>query len=268
MTNYDYQFRSYYAKSNKMPKAAVVMRKNIDGALIDEINTHPEQVVVVVGDIVLVSLYCNLKKEDGGDYELAYDLKRLEEVIYKYQNRRIVIMMDSNSRKSLWGDAKTNHRGELMAKFIVEHELQLLNDNEAVLKFKSHFEKNGKIIFKLSYIDLSLIKNIDSNCIKWTKFDDLISSDHSMLLITINNKFKIENIEDRIIIDYNKTNFKLFLDSFNNLKPKNFNMKFEKFFINFNKSLDKSFKNYVKLLPVKYYKDVLWFNVYVLCVIK
>lgn len=129
ITSFGTEFRVIYHMSRNIPKASIALRKNINNYLVDEELTDENKVIVILGELVVVSMYFNLHEENAQIRELQKDLTELKKVIVKYRRRKLMILSDTNCRNTLWGDKNTFARGECLHEFIIENEIDWLNDN-------------------------------------------------------------------------------------------------------------------------------------------
>lgn len=91
---------------------------------------------------------------------------------------------DFNAKNPVWGGKKLDDRGETLGDYILENDLNPINDPESLPSFTS---SNGK-----SWIDITLATNNLIGKIKsWEVLDEISASDHNYIRIDLSNK--IEN---------------------------------------------------------------------------
>lgn len=187
------EYNVFYHKSTEFPKSAILIRRNMN-ALFDDVSSNANCTVVTLNSFVIISMYFNLVENDGLSRDIEADLDKLADIIKKYNNKKLIIMIDSNSRHTFWGDRLINDRGAKLCDFILGNNLVILNDRSSGPTFHSYGKFNNELILKNSFIDLSIISN---NCneyvFKWYKYESVCNSDHSTLVIDIeslNNPFR------------------------------------------------------------------------------
>lgn len=265
INSYGPEFKLVYLSGKKVPKAAIAIRNNVN-YLVDEEITNEYMAVVNVKGLIIVSMYFNWFEEDGEFRDIEKDLSQLKSVIEKYNKYKLIILSDTNCRNRLWGDKETNVRGERLFEFILDHELNWLNDPEQGPTYRMMAkEKNNKqATLRSSYIDLSIInKNLSQIMFNWIKLDYLTSSDHSAIQIEFNN-FK-EIIKGNIIInrsiDYKRSNWRGFMSTYNKLKPSEFRTsKFESDIKKFCEAIKTSSDKYLIYKRKKYYNNLPYYN--------
>ena len=181
------EFRLIHSKTSRPPKAAIAIRTNIEKYLVDHDLTDENKAVVVLGDRLFVSMYFNIYEEDQSLKDIQKDLNELQKVVNKYRHMPMMILCDSNSRCTEWGDRVTLQRGALLHEFLIENELDWLNDPDQGPTYMMHAKEQNsdEITERTSYVDLSLInKLVDPNRFEWKKLDKLTASDHSGILIS------------------------------------------------------------------------------------
>lgn len=141
----------------------------------------------------------------------------------KYQNKRIIICTDSNCRNTLWGDKITNQRGEKLEYFINFYNLNILNnadDGPTFIK-RVQSKKTNQNTIRTSNIDLTLSNFVENRSkLIWKFSNHLSNSEHRPIQIEIQIKSRLKyNYEEIKKINYNKSNWNLFLKIYNESKP-------------------------------------------------
>lgn len=85
-------------------------------------------VIVRMGDIILVS--CYITPNCAWRAYVEY-LERIRDTLEEFSGLRILIGGDFNARSTVWGDRRTNGRGELMLDIMSELDLRVLNVGNA-----------------------------------------------------------------------------------------------------------------------------------------
>lgn len=209
-------------KSNEMSKAAIVIRKNVSKYMVDVECTNDNMVVVVFDEMVVVSCYCNLVNEDKRVREIEMDLELWQTIVDKYANKKLMILSDTNARHNVWGDSKTNLRGTVLYDFILENNLDILNNPALGPTFRSYLIKNDTYIPKESYIDLSIINcKLLKDDFAWYKLDNFTNSDHSSIVISTMVSGVYTQSMQRRTIDFKGSNWTEFIESYKRMRPVN-----------------------------------------------
>ena len=113
-----------------------------------------------------------------------------------------IIMMDSNSHHPSWGSENTDNKGNLIADWIEENSLILLNTGEP-----TYMSSGGS----LTHIDLTICTPDLATDLDWTPHYDLYNSDHFPIMIGTTETETINNDAPKWNID--KADWKLFTDN-------------------------------------------------------
>ena len=141
-----------------------------------------------------------------------FTVKDLENLV-KQLPTPFIITGDFNSHNKLWFDKKTDKSGEIIEKFLIENNINLLDGPGQTFR-RGSFE---------SHIDLTLISPELHTEFSWSLHDDLCSSDHIPIIISPKNKvFEPPSPRwnlNRANWDFYKTraNFDVPIDSFSNI---------------------------------------------------
>jgi hypothetical protein len=258
------KFNIIQANSTRPIKAAIAIRKNITTYLIDEECTNEDIVVVMFDKFVMVSMYFNLVNVDGQKRDIKQDLVALEHIVSKYKNMKLIILTDTNSRNIVWGDCRTNERGDVLNDFILYNELTCLNDGSQGPTFKSYMIKNDQFILKQSYIDLTLCnRNFMNYSVEWLNLDHFTNSDHNSILICFKYE-KNDVINTRKTIDFKKSNWEQFIEFFNANRPTindvDNNESLDFYIDKFNKTIELASKKFLKYRKQNIYSSYPWYN--------
>ena len=90
-----------------------------------------------------------------------------------------LLCTDANSKHAVWGSSHTDRRGRIWMDVITQHALRVLNDGQATRIDESTGDE--------SHIDLSLTSSDIAPYMDWNTDNDLHSSDHFPIHITMNN---------------------------------------------------------------------------------
>ena len=93
-----------------------------------------------------------------------------------------ILSGDFNSHNEIWFDKKTDTRGKIVEKFILENNLCLLDEN--------HFTFNRGD--SQTHIDLTLVSPEIFVDFVWSTYNDQCSSDHVPIIIKTKDKFNLE----------------------------------------------------------------------------
>ena len=104
----------------------------------------------------------------------AFPYNELSQLIDQLE-QPFLILGDVNAHDPLWGDQRTDQRGKLLARLILEKDLVILNHQEPTY----HRLHDNSV----SIIDLALTKGRQASTYTWNKIDDLHGSDHFPIMI-------------------------------------------------------------------------------------
>lgn len=229
-TNYKMLFKS----KGTRPKTAIAIKKHLNYLIDDELSDE-NHLIILLDNIVIVNSYLNLKDKISSaspllsltttiDRDIDKDLIQLNKVIDKFKDRFIIITTDSNSRHTLWGDKISNNRGNDLLEFILQNKLNIINiENPNITFTKQVIEQNSNSFsIRTSAIDLTLTNHLNNYQVKdWSIEDDVIDTDHKLIKFKIKFREREKIIfDDKIIIDYEKSDLNKFNQIFNYNKPK------------------------------------------------
>lgn len=113
----------------------------------------------------------------------------------KNNNMELIIGCDANAHNTVWGETYNDIRGESIVEFIVDNNLQLINEGSA----PTWQDRDSSSIIDLTLATTNLQRNIG----KWKVIDEETHSDHNMITFDIGTE-KTGNIMKRNI---RKSNF-------------------------------------------------------------
>lgn len=226
-----------YSVDNLRSRAAVLVKKGIRFSTDEELSNR-FFVIVHLDKLVVISCYLEPSiisiDKKRSEKPIGPDLDYLQQILNKYKNQPTIILTDSNAKHLVWGNKETSDRGELMYDLILMNNLTLLNDKSLGPTFKKRVQEQNSIIrsTRSSYIDLSLINDKVKRDCKWSLLENIIDTEHLTIEIKIKaSKTTIQHVKK---INYKRTNWKRFIETFNEERPKSFtdndpNLVIEKF---------------------------------------
>lgn len=113
-----------------------------------------------------------------------------------------IVMGDFNAHNLLWGSAQSDCRGRVIEKVILESNISLLNTGQ-----HTHLSYSYKTF---SCIDLTLVSPILINYFDWHVEEDLYSSDHFPIILSLSHNNSNVNNTRRIKWDVKKGNWDLY----------------------------------------------------------
>ena len=149
------------------------------------IKNTPFQAIAILAYLHKRVTICNIYIHPQQNFTQA-DLKKLTDQLPK----PFILTGDFNSHNSLWHDYKTDTRGETLENFILDNDLNILDEDEHT------FEqiRTDNSIYK-SHIDLTLITPDLQPDLDWTTCDDDNGgSDHFPIKIDINKSFNFNTL--------------------------------------------------------------------------
>ena len=172
--------KANHLSSPLRPKAACLIRNNVTNYLFDQEISNVNMAVVAFDSVVLVSLYSNAKRPDKSDRPMTDDLRSIDIVLKKYQNKPIAILMDSNCHHATFGGNRCDKRGEELIDYLQEKELICLNQPE-----QGHtYEKTVNNKTQKTFIDLTVAnKKFGDRLHSWTIEREAMSTEHAAILI-------------------------------------------------------------------------------------
>ena len=180
-------------------KSTIAIKPNLKHLLDDEL-TDENHVIVVINEDVFVSSYFNLEEADG-KRKVESDLNLIQRVIDKYHTKSIFLFSDSNSRNEIWGDKITNSRGHILYEFILQNQLQIMNDTTAGPTYVKYANER----LNTSNIDLTLINQRASRYkIEWTMSERQLNTEHQLISVVIEKPTRIKYTYQQI----KKVNYK------------------------------------------------------------
>lgn len=156
------------------PRAAIILKDN----LLISTKTKSRDIVTVQLEIEeeyleVTSVYCPPSQD------LSINLAELELDLQLAGSRKKIILGDFNAKSSTWGQRNLDVRGEELMEFCGVHDLLIINDPHSIPTYSSTIGE--------SWIDLTLLKNIDQTFISnWDIIDAISGSDHNLMVFEYN----------------------------------------------------------------------------------
>lgn len=200
------------------PKALIAIDKKLKAQEIKEFTSQNIATAITSQkkvNYIFLSLYLNLKEEDGSDREIENDLEIIQKLItrFKKTNNRIIICTDSNCRAVEWGDNLTTKRAMKLIDLLNVNNLVVQNLAEKGPTFEKKIHARDKT--RCSYIDLTITDQYtDQEIIEWNMFDE-INTEHKQILIKIDNTETIEYNYQIERYDLKKIDWTIFENEFN-----------------------------------------------------
>ena len=208
-------YRLISKSTRSRSKAAIAVKSNMK-YLLDDNYSDENHVTVVINEDVYVSSYLNLEDQNN-KREIENDLNLIQGILDKYNDKSIFIFTDSNSRHQVWGDRTTNKRGEILFEFVLQNNLEILNDPLAGPTYIKY--ANDRI--NSSNIDLTLVnQKAFQHKIKWSFDNRKFNTEHLPITIMIQKNNRIEyHYEQTKKINYRDTDWGEFMNVFRQLRP-------------------------------------------------
>lgn len=169
-------YKSYYRNvdSTTVAKGGVItyIKDNFDSEEI-LLNTNL-QIVAVKVFYPIEFIICNIYLQ--GNEQIPTN--EISNILSQF-NSPFMLLGDFNAHNMLWGSNHIDNRGAKIEKVIEDHQLNLLNSG-----VPTHFSFGYKTT---SAIDLTLVSPILDIYFDWNIDDDLHSSDHYPIIITVSN---------------------------------------------------------------------------------
>ena len=169
-------FKSFYhnVNSSTVAKGGVITYINNNFDCEEIVLDTNLQIVAVKVFYPIEFIICNLYLQ--GNEQIPTN--ELSNILTQF-NYPFMLLGDFNAHNILWGSNQTDSRGTKIEKIIDDHQLNLMNTGVA-----THFSFGYKTS---SAIDLTLISPILDIYFDWNIDDDLHSSDHYPIIITVSN---------------------------------------------------------------------------------
>lgn len=194
LKNYTCFFKNENSGTNAHGGSCIYLNNMFDG---EEIHITSQLQVVALKikfpvSFIICSIYLpgseNLSKSDLDNLVSQFDSPYL-------------LLGDFNAHNHIWGSNKTDMRGNIIASFIDEKNLNILNN----ISCSTHFSFAYKTF---STLDLTLVSPNIHHMFEWNISDDLYSSDHYPIIISINGHY--QNLERRPYWNMKRANWENF----------------------------------------------------------
>lgn len=179
----------YYSNNNKIigcsmndiviaadtqPLCAVVIRNN--SVTVFPIKVDRDKIIVKIENrntkIVIICLY------SSPSINFTEFLFTLNELISNISHEYVIIGGDFNAKSSIWGGENTDQRGEELIEFMLNNNLNTLNNNTSLPTFETI---NGK-----SWVDITLASiNLLSEVVFWKVLETESLSDHRYIFFSL-----------------------------------------------------------------------------------
>ena len=103
----------------------ILRAESTDSPNIKEIETGRGYVAVAWGETIIVGLYAS---PNDPITSLQKILDSVSNCVRRESSQDVLIFGDFNAKSKLWGSPQTDHRGEAVAEWAAELDLQLLNE--------------------------------------------------------------------------------------------------------------------------------------------
>jgi len=114
------------------------------------------------------------------DRDLERDLGTIEKIIRLTKGEGILLALDSNARRKIWSDTRTNARGRAMEECIITRDLLIMNVDSDIPTLES---TRGR-----SWIDLTLCNSTLAQKIRgWTCGEEVSCADHNIIFFEIDS---------------------------------------------------------------------------------
>ena len=180
------------------PKAAIAVRKGVcDVVLKSEVSNQCQCVVNVTVNgcnLHLASIYCQY----GGD--MATDIMHLRRAVLGADRTPLLIGLDANATSLVWhsknlqASRERDIRGDILADYIVESGLSVLNEESEFFTFAG---PSGSSDIDVTLANLSLEQSFSW---EWSVRPDLGVSDHNPMLIRLRTRDPDENLRQETMV--------------------------------------------------------------------
>jgi len=255
--------------NNKLrSKAAMLVKKNLNFIVDDELSDELF-VIVTIKNLTIVACYMEPSVTKDGlktIKDIKIELNKLSRIVEKYSNNKLIILTDSNSKHTSWGNrmckGRDKERADNMYQFIIDYELKLLNDVSMGPTFTKLVQETNseEITLRKSYIDLTMINNkIDVKNCEWSLLSEILNTEHKLIKITLKEDIVCE-IQRIKKIDYEATDWIKYIETFNERKPYDFQMNNMECTINqFNNAI-KEADRHIKYKEKSVSNKLQWYN--------
>jgi hypothetical protein len=167
---------TYISNEDKSKAAIIVANDNID-AVLKQLCDRDNAVLEMRYNstrIFAVSMYFDITEE------IYRKTAKIDEILQYSKCSGILIVMDSNSRSTLWYDNQTNPRGKTLEEYLISKDLNIMNEESELTTFQS---RRGSSDIDLMIVNNRLLKNFND----WEISGDESCSDHDII------EFKLEH---------------------------------------------------------------------------
>lgn len=204
-------FRMLSGRANERVRACVYISNNINPLLFSQFSDADQVAVgVKLGEktVVFASIYMPGDRQGG---PVSDKLRALVEFCEE-KNCQLILSSDANSHSALWNSTDTNVRGEQLAEFIIEKNLQICNRGH-----KPTFEVSNR----REVLDITLCNGEAQRGVGgWEVSDAYTASDHNVILFTFDPSYSVPESRFRNIRKTNWESFKQYVsDKFQYVDP-------------------------------------------------
>ena len=155
-------------------RAAIFRAGSNDSPAIRTIETGQGFVIVKWGEMYVAGLYAS----PNAPVSSQKMLDEIRDRVAPFMAKDILILGDLNAKSTLWGSPRTNARGEIVAEWAAELDLQLLNEGRK----STCVRWQGESIVDLTWASPSVARKVK----QWEVMEDTeTSSDHRYILISL-----------------------------------------------------------------------------------
>lgn len=200
------QYNIFYTKDAGKPRTCILLKRNINGNLINNFSSGDQTVVRLEGNtpIFVASVY------------MPYDGVSPPAVLFRNlatmaANSKALLIAgcDANAHHHIWGSSNINERGESIFDYLLGSNLLIAN-------------KGCKPTFSISnrseVIDLTLVSDQQPSIVKNWRVSDVASlSDHNLITFRLDQVVKVE---EKFVRNYRKADWAKYRNIINNTSYK------------------------------------------------
>lgn len=148
-------------------------------------------IITEFDDFIIINAYCQFS------LQIEPFLNKIEKMLQKVKDKKVLIAMDSNANSSLWFSKETDERGRQVEEFLLQNDMYVLNKSSNVSTYVS---VQGE-----SNIDLTMASgNVLSSIQDWQVLEACTTSNHNM----ISYNFKYSITRQRTLVKQRNFNIK------------------------------------------------------------